>query len=197
MNIKQSKLTIFIEVLIFIASYFPLFFILLVKDVNPLFYKNKITVSDFFNNPETSLPLFLLSLFSLVIVTIMMRFALKKDIDSNDIKINIKSSVLVRGDMLNYTIPFLVGLIGFSYEDWTTTLSMLVFLTFMFFFLKKDGSLLLNPMLLLLGINLYRITYTEKFDVKGEYKTCDVLSYKTNKKEMQIKSLGSINLLRV
>ncbi|WP_413517104.1 hypothetical protein [Photobacterium phosphoreum] len=197
MNIKQSKLTIFIEVLIFIASYFPLFIILLIKDVNPLFYKNKITICGFFNNPETSLPLFLLSLFSLVIITIIMRFALKKDIDSNDIKINIKSSILVRGDMLNYTIPFLVGLIGFSYDNWTTTLSMLVFLTFMFLFLKKDGSLLLNPMLLLLGINLYRITYTETFDVKGKCKTCDVLSYKTNKKETQIKSLGSINLLRI
>ena len=193
---KQSKLTVFIEVLIFIASYFPLFLILLIKDINSDFYKGNLTIDCIFKNPITSLTLFLISFIALFIVIITMKYALKKDGDGNDDKISIKSSQLIRGDMLNYTIPFLVGLIGFTYDSWTITLSMLVFLMFMFLFLKKDSSLLLNPMLLLLGINLYRIEYIELFDTSGKIKSCDVLSYKIDLKITQIKTLGSINLLR-
>ena len=71
----------------------------------------------------------------------------------------IKECVRIRGYMLNYTLPFLVALIGFSYNSWQKSWVFGLFLIFMFLFLRKDQSIMLNPMFLLLGINLYRIKY--------------------------------------
>lgn len=76
--------------------------------------------------------------------------------------------------MLNFTIPFLVGLIGFTYDTLQQTFAFLIFMIFMFLFLKKDESIMLNPMFLLLNLRLYRIEYQR---VGGERKdTIDVLS---------------------
>ncbi len=74
-------------------------------------------------------------------------------------EITISAVKAVRGDMINYTLPFLIGLFAFDYKSWQSILSLIVFLVFMFGFTRKEGIILLNPMFLLMGIRLYEINY--------------------------------------
>jgi hypothetical protein len=76
--------------------------------------------------------------------------------------------------MLNFTIPFLVGLIGFNYDSWQQTAAFLTFMFFMFLFLRKDESIMLNPMFLLLNLKLHRIEYRRAGSERRD--TIDVLS---------------------
>ncbi len=66
---------------------------------------------------------------------------------------------VARGDMINYTLPFLIGLFAFDYKTFQSIASLIVFLIFMFGFTRKEGIILLNPMFLLMGIRLYDINY--------------------------------------
>lgn len=77
------------------------------------------------------------------------------------VTITIQKAEPISGDMLNYTLPFLIGLFAFSYNDWQSISSLLVFLAFMLAFLHKEQITLLNPMLLLMNIRLYKIEYKE------------------------------------
>ena len=63
--------------------------------------------------------------------------------------------------MLNYSLPFLIGLFAFDYQSWQSIASLGVFLLFMFGFVRKDKVTLLNPMFLLLGIRLYHVVYRD------------------------------------
>lgn len=55
----------------------------------------------------------------------------------------------------------LFGLFAFNYQSWQSITSLLVFLLFMFAFVRRDRVTLLNPIFLLLGIRLYRVSYQE------------------------------------
>jgi hypothetical protein len=77
------------------------------------------------------------------------------------VAINVLESKQLHGDMLNYTLPFLMGLFAFGYENWQSITALLVFLVFMFAFVSKDRVILLNPMFLLVGIRLYEMQYSE------------------------------------
>ena len=73
----------------------------------------------------------------------------------------VKHCSQIHGDMLNYTLPFLIGLFAFNYQSWQSIISLIVFLLFMFSFVRRDKVTLLNPMFLLLGVRLYRVRYRE------------------------------------
>lgn len=161
----------FVDLVVFISSYFPLFLILLIKDIKPISDIN-ITCSNFFRDDTYllhsawSAGLFALSAFCVVLLLIFRRVFFSPERAGQNIVI--KSCEPIHGEMLNFTIPFLVGLIGVSYKSWQEIASFMVFLSFMYFFLKKDGSLMLNPMFLLFGFKLYKIQYCRHGDERNE-----------------------------
>jgi len=73
--------------------------------------------------------------------------------------------------MLNYTLPFLIGLLAFDYKSLQSIVSLLVFLAFIFSFMHKEHISLLNPMFLLMGIRLYDVKYKE-IGRSAAYDTC-------------------------
>lgn len=77
------------------------------------------------------------------------------------ISIEVRKATKITGDMVNYTIPFLMGLFSFNYSSLQAIASLIVFLAFMYSFLHKEQIALLNPMLLLMNIALYKINYKE------------------------------------
>lgn len=161
----------FVNVVVFVSSYFPLFLILLIKDIKPISEIN-IACSNFFRydtyllHPAWSYGLFAVSAFCVGLLLIFRKvFFSPERVGQN---IVIKSCEPIHGDMLNFTIPFLVGLIGVSYKSWQEIMAFMVFLSFMFLFLKKDGSLMLNPMFLLFGFKLYKIKYCRHGDNRLE-----------------------------
>jgi len=79
-----------------------------------------------------ALALFLLSSVASLIVWPLIRSLLTYQEGGTSIKI--QDVAQVRGDMLNYTLPFLIGLFAFNYESIQTIISLLVFLIFIFSF---------------------------------------------------------------
>jgi hypothetical protein len=168
--------SLFVDVVIFCSSYFPLFLILFVKDFKPglICCTTKIERDPGFylGHPGWSIGLLALSSLCLLLLVFLRTYLFSAE--RGGINVVLVSCKRVRGDMLNFTIPFLVGLIGFSYDTLQQTAAFLIFMFFMFLFLRKDESIMLNPMFLLLNLKLYRVESqrlgTERKD------TVDVLS---------------------
>lgn len=157
---KEVAVILWVEFVVFWSAYYPLFLILFIRDVG----RGKEGLA--FGMTEWGVSVsgwgvFLLlgSSVSCLCMGLIMRRLLTHQHGGTSIRL--KSVEPIRGDMLNYTLPFLIGLFAFSYDDWQSVLSLLVFLGFMFSFLHKERISLLNPMFLLMGVKLYRIEYEE------------------------------------
>lgn len=176
-NSEQKIATSFVvDIIVFVSSYFPLFLILLVKDVKSglecCTTKIHLNLNYYLSHPWWSVTLFGVSSSSLILLVLLRRYLFSPERGGTNVLL--LSCKRVRGDMLNFTIPFLVGLIGFSYDTTQQTFAFLIFMYFMFLFLRKDESIMLNPMFLLLNLKLYRIEYRR---AGGDRKdTVDVLS---------------------
>lgn len=130
------------------------------------------TPAFYLNHPWWSISLFGLSACALIFLIFLRKYLFSSE--RGGANVTIISCKRVRGDMLNFTIPFLVGLIGFTYDGWQQTFAFLTFMCFMFLFLRKDESIMLNPMFLLLNLKLYRIEYQRTSGDRRD--TVDVLS---------------------
>jgi hypothetical protein len=149
-----------VEAVVFLTAYFPLFLILFILDVSVNTVGLPIGPSVYGNNVSVwALGLLFTSSAASLFSAVLMRKNLTYQQGGNSIQVT--NAVLLRGDMLNYTLPFLIGLFAFDYSNWQNILSLLVFLFFMFAFVVKDRIILLNPMFLLMGIRLYKMTYHE------------------------------------
>ncbi|EGQ8476421.1 hypothetical protein HPY09_15010 [Vibrio cholerae] len=155
---KETKIKLWVEVLIFLSSYYPLFLILFIRDV----HSN--TVGMTFGLPEWGLKVSVWAIVGLLCSSVatlatgrIMKLLFTRSEGSDEIRLtDVKA---IRGDMINYTLPFLIGLFAFDYKSWQSILSLVVFLFFMFAFTRNEKIILLNPMFLLLGIRLYDIKY--------------------------------------
>lgn len=162
-NHKPTDVTpkLWVGVVVFITAYYPLFLILLIRDISTA--SNDGVMIGFVDSgyyvSYWALSLFFLSSF----VSLFAAHLVRKNLTYQEggIAIHVKQSKQIHGDMLNYTLPFLMGLFAFGYESWQSISALLVFLTFMFAFVSKDRVILLNPMFLLIGIRLYEITFLE------------------------------------
>jgi hypothetical protein len=157
---KETEPSLWFEVLIFLSSYYPLFLILLIRDISEKTYGIKFGFDSWGLNVSLwALSLFFLSSLASLVVGPLMRSLLTHQQGGTPIKIQEVSQV--RGDMLNYTLPFLIGLFAFDYKSIQSILSLLVFLVFIFAFVHKEKISLLNPMFPLMGIRLYSVKYKE------------------------------------
>lgn len=154
------RLTFWVEVVVFLSAYYPLFLILLIRDVKVGGHGIPIGCTEW-NLSVTGwgVSLFFVSSISCLALARIMRRLLTKQEGGTAIKV--QEAEPISGDMLNYTLPFLIGLFAFSYSDWQSIASLLVFLAFMLAFLHKEQITLLNPMLLLMNVRLYKIKYKE------------------------------------
>lgn len=157
---KEMAPSLWVEAIIFLSAYYPLFLILLIRDIT-----DKTSGLSFgllswgVQVSWYALVLFFISSCASLIVARLIRSLLTHQDGGTPIKIHEVSQV--RGDMLNYTLPFLIGLFAFNYESIQAIISLLVFLIFIFSFVHKEQISLLNPMFLLMGIRLYKVTYKE------------------------------------
>lgn len=155
---QETSVKLWVELLIFITSYYPLFLILFIRDIGSL------TATVPFGLPSWDVNVSYWALFGITISSFctlftgqIMRSLFTKSEGADEILITKVKAV--RGDMINYTLPFLIGLFAFDYKSWQSILSLIIFLVFMFAFSRKDKIILLNPMFLLMGIRLYDIDY--------------------------------------
>ena len=156
----ETNVTLWFEALIFIFSYYPLFAILFIKDLDNIPNRLQFGASSWnLSVSYSSITLLTISSLSTLIVAPLIRSLTTHQ--NGGVAINIVKCNQVKGDMLNYTLPFLIGLFGFDYNSLQSIASLIVFLLFMFSFIHKEQICLLNPMFLLLNIRLYEIQYIE------------------------------------
>lgn len=157
---KEMAPALWVEFIIFLSAYYPLFLILLIRDISNKTIGLKFGLLSWGVQVSWyALVLFIISSVANLIIAPVMRRLLTHQEGGTPIKI--LEVTQIRGDMLNYTLPFLIGLFAFNYENIQTIISLLVFLLFIFSFVHKEQISLLNPMFLLMGIRLYKVKYKE------------------------------------
>lgn len=73
-------------------------------------------------------------------------------------QVRVKRSKAIPNEIINYTFPYVVSLMGVSYDEPQKLLGFAVFLLWMFAISHKSGQTLMNPLLLIFGWKLYEAT---------------------------------------
>ncbi|BCI77603.1 hypothetical protein [Vibrio cholerae] len=189
---QETNIKLWVEMLIFLSSYYPLFLILFIRDVGSS------TVGISFGLPEWGLNVSVWAFAGLLLSSIatlatghIMRQLFTRSEGSDEVRLT--DVKVVRGDMINYTLPFLIGLFAFDYKSWQSILSLVVFLVFMFAFTRNEKIVLLNPMFLLLGMRLYEIKYKKVGQPDAEHSSsalCMGVASKSNSKVRFLENSG-------
>jgi hypothetical protein len=159
--------------IIFIGSYLPLALILAVQDIPLSWWKkdfcdfSEVTRCLFnpFENPYLSI-LFIVATYISVVVS---NVSLRKISFPFDAKI--ESSKTIPNDIINYVFPYVVSFMGISYEAPEKLLGFAVFLLWMFAITYKSGQIIMNPLLLMFGWNLYEADIS----INGESRNVRIL----------------------
>lgn len=170
---------------IFFSSYLPLSLILLIQDIDskylatidyskisniPLMLHSDFhatlgmlfnTVLHVFKNPAIGLSIVGISFVSLIFLKMIMSSL------SGGQLITVKQCVRNPSDLMNYTVPYMVAFIGVDLSDGPKVAGFLVFMIFMFILTYKTKQLFMNPILAVLGYNLYDIEYDINKNVRN------------------------------
>lgn len=187
-NSQETNIKLWVELLIFLSSYHPLFLILFIRDINKETIGIPIGLIEWEQN-VSFLAITMLSISSCAtLLTGYIMRSLFASAEGTDV-IKLTEVNAVRGDMINYTLPFLIGLFAFDYKTWQSILSLIVFLAFMFAFTRNERIILLNPMFLLLGIRLYDIKYKKIGQPNAEFSSSALCMGAARKSEEKVRFL--------
>ncbi|MGY6648498.1 hypothetical protein [Wenyingzhuangia sp. IMCC45574] len=164
------------SILLFISAYSPLSLILIVKDFDFNCWRG-------FKHPIVVLSLLIVSSLSIILLVLSIKLIKKGNYQVKVIEVQNRSV-----DLINYTIPYIVSFFGFDLAKMDDVFSLIIFLLLMLFLTIKSKSVFLNPILLLMGYNLYDIKY--EFE-KKEHNTIILNKFENLKKgdKLYIRSL--------
>lgn len=171
---RKSKTKLLPSIAIFISGYTPLFLIMVIKDISQVnWYKFEFERELFipywveFGNTGIVILLLLLSVFSLALLTFVL-----KNVTRNSFDINIKKAKSRSSEVVNYTIPYMISFVAFDLSKWQDILSLFLFLSVLCLLSIRSQSVFINPILAMLGYGLYDCKYNES----GNEKECVMLS---------------------
>lgn len=146
------------SVLLFLGSYFPLSVILLLQDVadsswaKSLCWSFKDCELPVLVNPGRSLAFFIICFASLIFfIWILNRIPGVHEL-------TVKESKAVPNDLINYVFPYVVSFMGLDLGGDGKFYGFVVFLAWMFLITYRSGQILMNPLLLAMGWQLYEIS---------------------------------------
>jgi hypothetical protein len=158
--------------IIFLGSYFPLSAILILQDIADKSWGKSICWSlkgcefPVLSNPHRSLTFFLICLVSL------MFFIWVLNCIPGVHELVAKDSKTIPNDLINYVFPYVVSLMGLDLGSSGKFYGFMVFLAWMFLITYRSGQILMNPLLLATGWQLYEINA----DINGNGRTIIALS---------------------
>jgi hypothetical protein len=80
------------------------------------------------------------------------------------------------GELVNYTIPYMISFFGFDLGDANAVFAFVFFLLLMYILTVRTQNVFINPMLALRGWCLYDVTFADgKIDRQGTFLTRDEL----------------------
>lgn len=150
---------------LFLGSYFPLSVIFLLQDVTDVSWKKSICWSmqncelPTLMNSGRSLTFFVLCSTSLFVFLWMLR-----NLPSDHV-VTVKDAKTVPNDLINYVFPYVVSFMGLDLANDGKFYGFVVFLGWMFLITYRSGQILMNPLLLAMGWQLYELNVvTAKHD---------------------------------
>lgn len=150
------KLRLVASILIFISSYAPLALIFMIRDYD-------------LNAQKLLHPLVVWPIIGVSIISCIILWASVHFIRTSSPPITIKSASNRSGDLINYSIPYLVTFLATDLGNFKMAASFFVFIVIMFFMTIKTHNIFLNPALALMGYNVYNVRY----EINGqEYEDC-------------------------
>lgn len=146
------------SILLFLGSYFPLSVILLLQDVSSDSWALKVCWSfTACQLPELINPARSLSLFCVCAACLaFFLWCLNNFPGLHDISVEDTKSV--PNDLINYVFPYVVSFMGLDFASTGKFYGFLVFLFWMFLITYRSGQILMNPLLLVAGWQLYEVT---------------------------------------
>lgn len=140
------KLRFLASILIFISAYSPLSVIFLIQDINFDCWTLK--------NPEIVLPFLGVSLLSCIII-----WAAVRCIKVSNPPVTIKSCKNKSGELINYSVPYMVSFFVMDLSNPNALLSFSFFMIITYVITLKTHNLFVNPILAIIGYNVCEITY--------------------------------------
>jgi hypothetical protein len=140
------KLRFISSILIFISAYSPLSIIFLIQDVDSSNWSLK--------HPRIVWPMIAVSVISCIVVWAAVKYLKTSTPPVKIIKLSNRS-----GELVNYSIPYLVSFFVMNLDDTKTLLSFGFFMIIMYWMTLKTHNIFVNPILACLGYNLYDVQY--------------------------------------
>ena len=157
--------------LVFLGSYFPLALILALQDISQSTWAAGICT----NWKSCHLPTFdhLLFSLSMLVVTglcLILTFRILNKIRCK-YPIRIIEAKPIPNEIISYSFPYIVSFMGVDYGSLGKVAGLAVFLIWLFLITFKAGQIIMNPIILIFGWNLYEA----KVLVSGHARTARVL----------------------
>lgn len=142
------KLRAWSSVFIFISAYFPLAVIFAIQD-----FDSKLNN---FSHPSIVYTVLVIAALSCIVVWLSVR-----DIKVSSPPIMIKSVSNRSGELVNYSIPYMISFFVMDLGKTKLLLSFGFFMLIMYWLTLKTHNIFVNPVLALLGYNLYDVKYVK------------------------------------
>ena len=150
------KLRLISSVLIFISAYSPLSIIFLIQDLELPAWRLK--------HPEIVWPMIGISAISCIVIWAAVHFLKTSTPPVKILKVSNRS-----GELVNYSIPYLVSFFVMNLDDNKALLSFGFFMLIMYWMTLKTHNIFVNPLLACLGYNLYDVHYEKNGQEKEDF----------------------------
>lgn len=161
------QLNLLSSMLIFLGSYTPLSLILLIQDIDASMASKPFCLNVFragcslpLNTPKVSIPVVIACAISLLLTLMVISNTSPKK------KAELKSIKQVPGELINYSLPYIVTLMSINYTDTKEIFGFLVFILWIFAINHRSGTIILNPVLSVFGWKLYEVTYKRQGETR-------------------------------
>jgi hypothetical protein len=158
--------------LLFLGSYFPLSVILLLQDISSASWElpicRALTACHLpeLENPQRALSFFCVCAISLAFFL----WSLNRFHGLHDM--TVESSKSIPNDLINYVFPYVVSFMGLDFGSTGKFYGFLIFLLWMFLITYRSGQILMNPLLLVAGWQLYDVVA----NINGNIRNVSALS---------------------
>ena len=140
------KLRFVSSLLIFMSAYSPLSIIFLIQDFD--FAKKEVM------HPEIVWPILGLSVLSCVLLWMAVRY-----LKGSSPPITVKSVSNRSGELINYSIPYMISFFVMDLGNLKLLLSFGFFMFIMYWLTMKTHNIFINPVLAVMGYNIYDVHY--------------------------------------
>lgn len=161
--------------LLFLGSYFPLALILAVQDIKSEFWALPICSAPKFwiecRLPDFGSPGLVWVFLAVTFFSLVFFLWLLKHLRGTT-EMTIEESRTIPNDLINYVFPYIVSFMGVELGDTGKVLGFGLFMLWMFLISYRSGQILMNPLLLAVGWQLYEV----KASIEGNKRSLRALS---------------------